>query len=103
LPNEQHFNIPQLDKLVHIILFGSFVFLWSFYFSAKKPNENLRKKYLRITILACIYGYVMELIQKYFIPNRDYDLYDVAADAIGAIIGYIVVRMIFDRRMRSTE
>ena len=35
LPNESHFTIPQLDKLVHIILFGSFVFLWSFYFSTK--------------------------------------------------------------------
>lgn len=93
LPNEQHFSIPQLDKIVHIILFGSFVFLWSFYFSARGGNANLNRKYLQITIIACLYGYAMELIQKYFIPNRDYDILDIAADVIGAIIGFIVVRM----------
>jgi VanZ family protein len=103
LPNEKHFSIPQLDKMVHVVLFGSFVFLWSFYFSTKKTNENLRKKYLRITIIACIYGYVMELIQKYFIPNRDYDIYDVAADVLGAIIGYVVLRIFVDRRVKSKE
>lgn len=103
LPSEKHFSIPQLDKLVHIILFGSFVFLWSFYFSTKKTNENLRKRYLRITIVACIYGYAMELIQKYFIPNRDYDIYDIASDVAGAIIGYMAVRMFVDRRVNSTE
>ncbi len=93
LPSEQHFTIPQLDKLVHIVLFGSFVFLWSFYFSTREGNMHLNRLYVRITIIACLYGYAMELIQKYFIPNRDYDIHDIAADAIGAIVGYIVVRM----------
>jgi VanZ family protein len=34
-------------------------------------------------------------MQKYFIPNRDYDIYDIAADTTGAIIGYIIVRLKF--------
>src|SRR5664279_5086729 len=97
LPNEQHFSIPHLDKLVHIVLFGSFVFLWSFYFSTKTENGNLRRKYLRITIIACLYGIGMELVQKYFIPNRDFDLLDIAADIAGAIGGYVVVGMVITR------
>jgi VanZ family protein len=102
LPNEKHFSIPQLDKLVHIVLFGNFVFLWSLYFSTRKTRENLRRKYFRIMIVACIYGFAMEVIQKYFIPNRDFDIYDIAADVVGAIIGYIVVRMLVDRHVNST-
>lgn len=94
LPNEQHFSIPQLDKLVHIVLFGSFVFLWSFYFSTKNPKANLQGRYMRITIIACLYGIAMELVQKYFIPNRDFDIYDIAADIVGAFGGYIVIRMV---------
>ncbi len=97
LPNESQFRIPQMDKLIHIVLFGSFVFLWSFYFSTREGNINLNRKYLRITIIACLYGYAMELIQKYFIPNRDYDIQDIAADVIGAVLGYIIVRMIIRR------
>ena len=98
LPNENQFRIPQLDKLIHIVLFGSFVFLWSFYFSTREGNINLNRKYLRIAIIACLYGYAMELIQKYFIPNRDYDIQDIAADVIGAVLGYIIVRMMIRSR-----
>jgi VanZ family protein len=92
LPNEKHFTVPQLDKFVHIFLFGSFVFLWSFYFAAKGENDHLKKTFLRTMIVACLYGIAMEFIQKYFIPNRDFDIYDIAADCAGALCGFIVVR-----------
>lgn len=94
LPNEQHFTVPQLDKFVHVFLFGSFVFLWSFYFAAKGQNGNLRKTFLLTMIVACLYGVAMEFIQKYFIPNRDFDIYDIAADCVGALGGFIIVGMI---------
>lgn len=103
LPNESHFSIPQLDKLVHIVLFGSFVFLWSFYFSARRVTTNLNLKYLQITFIACLYGYAMELIQKYFIPNRDYDIQDIAADVVGAFLGYLAVRKFVAGRRNENQ
>jgi VanZ family protein len=103
LPNEKHFIIPQLDKMVHIILFGGFVFLWSFYFSKKELKETLNGKFLRITFIACLYGSAMEVIQKYFIPNRDFDIYDIAADVAGAIAGYIVVKLIVSGMVKSNQ
>jgi VanZ family protein len=103
LPNENHFSLPQLDKLIHIILFGSFVFLWSFYYSTKENHSNFNRTCLRITIIACLYGYAMELVQKYFIPNRDYDIKDIAADIIGAVIGLIVVRMVARRTKKPSQ
>jgi len=30
-------------------------------------------------------------MQKYLIPNRDYDIYDIMADSIGAVLGYLFV------------
>ena len=39
-------------------------------------------------ILGILYGLLMEFVQKYFIPHRSFDLYDVLADATGCIIGY---------------
>jgi VanZ family protein len=45
----------------------------------------------------------MELIQKYFIPNRDYDIKDIAADVIGAIAGLILVRMMVRNANKQTR
>jgi VanZ family protein len=92
LPDEKHFHIPNLDKYVHIILFGSFVLLWSFYYAAKQKNNNhSTNRFTLILIIACLYGIGMEYIQKYFIPNRDFDIYDIAADVVGATAGYLFV------------
>lgn len=95
LPNENHLAIPNLDKYVHIILFGSFVFLWSFYYSAKPENNNSLRHSVVILIVACLYGTAMEYVQKYFIPNRDFDIYDIAADTVGAVAGFLFVRLTF--------
>jgi VanZ family protein len=96
LPNENHFTIPNLDKYVHIILFGSFVFLWSFYYLGKQDGNNNSYRYsVIILIVACLYGTAMEYVQKYFIPNRDFDIYDIAADIAGALAGFLFVRVTY--------
>jgi|SRR5450432_829077 len=101
LPSEEHLSIPQLDKIVHIILFGSFVFLWSFYYASKQDMNHRNQRFIRILIIACLYGTAMEYIQKYFIPNRDFDEYDILADIIGALGGYIIIRFTFPRQIKQ--
>ncbi len=32
----------------------------------------------------------MELVQKYFIPNRSFDLKDILADGLGCVIGLLI-------------
>ena len=89
LPKEQTFKIPQLDKIVHIGLFGGFVLLWSLYYSSKKLSQKkLLRIFFFIFILACIYGIGMEYAQKYWIQMRDFDTKDIIADLIGAGIAY---------------
>lgn len=96
LPSENQPAIPNLDKYVHIILFGTFVFLWTFYYAAKEEKKNYPfLKSLKIFAIACLYGTAMEFVQKYFIPNRDYDIYDIAADIVGAVGGFLIVRLTF--------
>lgn len=89
MPKEPTFIIPHLDKIVHIGLFGGFVTLWCFYYSLKGlPTQKILRIFFFIFILACVYGISMEYVQKYFIPNRDFDLGDIIADLIGAGLGY---------------
>jgi VanZ family protein len=94
LPEEEKTFIPNLDKLVHATLFGTFVFLWSIYFATRKEKNNQSdSRYVLILIIACLFGYGTELMQKYIIPNRDYDVYDILADSIGAVLGFLIVRL----------
>jgi len=98
LPKEEKTFIPNLDKLIHATLFGSFVFLWCIYYSTRKEkNNHATSRYVLILIIACLYGVATELMQKYLIPNRDYDIYDIMADSVGALLGYIFVRLIVNR------
>lgn len=90
LPQESSFSIPQFDKIIHISLFGGFVFLWGLYLSCRPSmtSRKLLRLLFLIFILGCSYGIGMEYVQKYFIPNRDFSLGDIIADLIGAGLAY---------------
>ncbi len=99
LPNEASFlNIPHFDKWVHFGIFMLFVVLWCWAVSLKKPQTKILKKFLLITIAGIALGYLLELVQKYFVPNRDYDLWDVLADSIGAISGLLISLKVFIKK-----
>ena len=89
IPKEQTFSIPHFDKFIHVVLFGGFVYLWSYYYSRKKlAPKKLARVFFIIFIISCGYGIGMEYVQKYFIPGRDYDQQDILADIIGAALAY---------------
>jgi VanZ family protein len=89
LPDEGGFRIPQFDKVVHIGMFGGFVFLWSLYFSNKiADNRRLLRLFFLLFILSNAYGIGMEFMQKCCVPMRDYDEADIIADMIGAGLAY---------------
>ena len=96
IPDEGKFRIPNFDKIVHIGLFGCFVFLWCLRVSTRGFSQKKRLTlFFGIFILAAAYGIGMEYVQKYFIPNRDFELGDIIADLIGASLAYGVSNLAF--------
>ncbi|ANI88694.1 hypothetical protein A9P82_04970 [Arachidicoccus ginsenosidimutans] len=85
-------DIPNLDKLVHMGLFGGVVFWFGFAW-INIDRTKTRRGTVIITIVACIYGIAMEYVQKYF-TTRDFSYGDMVADSLGAIIAYFVIRAI---------
>ena len=78
-----------LDKWVHIFLFMILVILWSKAYShTKNTHSDVRKILFKIMVVGCLYGILMEIVQKYFIPFRSFDLGDIIADGIGCVAGY---------------
>ncbi|MBS1667915.1 MAG: VanZ family protein [Bacteroidetes bacterium] len=89
MPEEKGFEIPNFDKFVHFILFGVLVLLWCFYYFAKKTALKISLLiYFIIFLSSCTMGISLEYVQKYFIPNRDFELGDIIADLIGSSIAY---------------
>lgn len=80
LPNETfpEVKIVDIDKVVHIIVFGGMTF--NFYMW--KPNYKIH-----ILIGGIVYGIAMEFVQEYWCVNRSFAISDMIADAIGCLVG----------------
>jgi len=85
------FNIPHLDKIAHLVLFGGLVFCWSLFFYYRKRPPALSPALMWLIVLLTVtYGIILEFFQKNFIPNRSFDEGDIVADLAGSLIGYLV-------------
>jgi len=89
IPSGGLFNIPQLDKVVHVILFGGCTALWCYYFYLKeKSAASLKTVFFIIYLLVAANGIVLEFIQRDYIPNRSFDEGDIIADILASSIAY---------------
>ena len=85
----------QFDKIIHAGLFGGLTFLFSLpYFKANFSIQRKINYFIRIAMAASIWGLTVEFIQKFFIPGRDFDLLDWAADSVGVIIAFWLCKQI---------
>jgi VanZ family protein len=83
-------DLFEIDKLVHLILFAVFTFLWGTYLCQKKFKNELRVLIV-LTLVAAGYGLIMEFYQKFF-TERNFSILDALADSLGAIIGTLITK-----------
>jgi VanZ family protein len=93
IPHEDWFDTLQVDKWVHIALF--FVLCFLFMYPLRKMDIKSSAQLfwlLLITVSAILYGTAMEFVQRDFVPNRSFDVWDIMADAIGCAIAFFWCR-----------
>lgn len=87
IAKEKQFEITQLDKIIHALLFGIQVVLWGYYLQSKnRPVSVFRIALAGAVLISCGYGILMEYVQLWV--DRDFDVWDMLADAIGACLGW---------------
>src|SRR5690349_5023388 len=74
-PTEDWLDRIFFDKWVHLGLFTVLIFLWCSAFQLGLPRNAWV-----VILVTVIYGFLVEFIQKEWIPNRSFDVYDVVAD-----------------------
>lgn len=104
LPPTDWLHINFLDKWLHMVVFGLIVFLFCWPFYKSGFNEVQRRNYfIKITLATSVWGLVIEFIQKYFIPGRSFDLFDWAADGLGALITFFICQKLFINPHKKAE
>ena len=91
-------KIAHFDKFVHAVLFGGLVILFGIpILKSQIPSRQKVNYAIRVCIAAVVWGITIEFLQKFFVPSRDFDLLDWAADTIGAIIALWIITRILKR------
>jgi VanZ family protein len=99
LPKEDWLDkIWMFDKWIHIALFGALAFLAARAFYHKVPVEKRTRYFIICGTLCLVYGILMEFVQKYFIPNRSFDLGDISSDGIGSYLGVLFCAWVYRKK-----
>lgn len=95
-------KLIQFDKIVHCGIFAVLTFLFIYPVAKSSYSREVKWQYfLKIALSACIWGLTTELIQKFFIPTRNFDLVDWAADTIGVFVTLIFCRKFYLNRPKK--
>ncbi|MCE2675182.1 MAG: VanZ family protein [Sediminibacterium sp.] len=80
-------ELPFADKIIHVGLFGSLA-LSLFFHLEQYSNISFRSTRTKaLSLILCIvFGIGMEFYQKYFVPSRGFEVGDMLADAMGALL-----------------
>ncbi len=90
------------DKLVHLAMFGIFAFLM-----LAGPAEQYLARFNRFLVgiivfaIGTIFGFVLEALQRFVFIGRNGNLYDLAADILGLLVGIAAFYIFFDRKGRA--
>lgn len=93
IPSNSFLSQIHFDKIVHFGLFGGIVLFMSLGVYWHYKQISSRTLWLFV-VLAAVYGFIIELIQKYWAIGRSFDGYDILADTLGAIAGVFVFKLV---------
>lgn len=82
-------DVPLIDKWTHMVLFGGICLV----LYVELCLNRCRHLWLA-AFGAALYGGLIELMQKYLTTCRSGEWMDFVADAIGAAIVYVIVRIV---------
>jgi VanZ family protein len=96
IPASQEKGIPEIDKIVHIVLFGILSYL-IIYSLAGKKIEKLIFIFLFSFLISGSYAAYMEYLQS-FIPTRSASGLDLLAGIFGILISQIIFYSAYARK-----
>jgi len=92
------FQIPHLDKIVHFIFYFVGAVLGLLSLGSHTKNPPAINKVVLMVLFVILFGIIIEVFQKAFTTMRSGDVLDALANTIGALIGVLVVKLLFSSK-----
>ena len=85
-------EIESGDKLFHFFAYFALTLLWFKAFSLQGASST-RQAVLKASVLAFVFGIIIEILQGTLTNTRALDGYDVLANTLGTLLAGLVVLM----------
>lgn len=87
-------KIEGLDKIVHCTIHFFLITVWMLYFYVKNNFQFRTKWLIPVFLSVLLFGIIVEIIQGVFTNSRGADIFDVAANLVGSLLGILFFKMI---------
>ena len=81
-------EIPFIDKLIHLIEYGILGFL---FYRALRVSRLVKQVFILAIIFSILYA-LSDEIHQFFVPGREFDFWDLAADSLGIVLIVLYLR-----------
>jgi VanZ family protein len=90
IPKYPWLAIIHADKWIHIFLFSILGILLNHPLRYSQYSSVQKKQWMIGVMTGCIlYGITLEFVQKWWIPNRSFEIKDILADSLGCGLAYL--------------
>lgn len=89
LPGTSQFpSFPGADKAAHALVYALLAVLLWMGFKRWSPGKRSHT----VLGITALYGLGMEIMQNFFFPERHFELLDIVANIIGAVLGLLSIK-----------
>jgi len=90
-------EIPNLDKLVHVLMHALLIIIWLGYVYLGDKSHISIKNIFVVLFICFSYGIIIEALQHCFTLSRKFDFFDIIANGIGDLLGLLSFGIVRNR------
>ena len=84
-------NLFGIDKLAHMLLFGTETFLIAIAAIKLDTNKNSFHVIFPAFLMGTVFGIIIEILQATVFTNRSFDYLDMLANTIGCALAWLIL------------
>lgn len=84
LPSDALMLIPHFDKVLHLVAYAGFSFLWIMSF-----DRRTKRKITVVITTGLMLGLLVEYMQATYTIDRQYEILDIIANTTGLFLGLL--------------
>ena len=98
IPQFSFTNLIGIDKLAHMLLFGTETFLIAIATKKLDDDKNSFKLIFPAFLIGTGFGIIIEILQATVFANRSFDYLDMLANTIGCALAWLILTWKFNKK-----